>query len=61
MHERGLQLPSRGYAIVVDGELKTKFETREGAIDGAKYLKQRFPSLRISIYEAATNKLSAVA
>jgi hypothetical protein len=61
MHERGVQLPSGGYAIVVEGELKTRFETRDGAIKGARYLKQRFPSLRISIYEAETNELSAVA
>jgi hypothetical protein len=61
MHEHGLQLPLRGYAIVVEGELKTKFETREGAVDGARHLKQRFPSLRISIYEAETNELCAVA
>ena len=37
------ELPTTGYALEVDGRLKTKFETREGARSGAEELKKRFP------------------
>jgi hypothetical protein len=38
-------LPASGYALVVDGRIKTEFSTREGAEQGASDLKRRFPSL----------------
>jgi hypothetical protein len=33
------ELPNTGYALEVDGRLKTEFETKEGAWTGAKELK----------------------
>ena len=45
-------LPTKGYAVVVDGLIKTEFETREGAAKGARELKCRFPALQIKIYDA---------
>ena len=45
-------LPTKGYAVVVDGLIKTEFETREGASKGARELKCRFPALQIKIYDA---------
>jgi hypothetical protein len=45
-------LPTKGYAVVVDGLIKTEFETREGATNGARELKGRFPALQIKIYDA---------
>ena len=45
-------LPTKGYAVVVDGLIKTEFETREGATKGARELKCRFPALQIKIYDA---------
>jgi hypothetical protein len=47
-------LPNRGYAVVVDGLVKTEFETQEGAAKGARELKGRFPALQIKIYDAGT-------
>jgi hypothetical protein len=47
-------LPDRGYAVVVDGLVKTEFETQEGATKGARELKGRFPALQIKIYDAGT-------
>jgi hypothetical protein len=48
------KLPSVGYALEVDGRLKTEFETKEGAWAGAEELKKRFPMLRIKVYDAET-------
>ena len=47
-------LPTKGFAIMVDGLIKTEFETREGATKGARELKGRFPALQIKIYDAVT-------
>jgi hypothetical protein len=46
------ELPTSGYALEVDGRLKTEFTTRDGAKAGAEELKRRFPMLRIRIYDA---------
>jgi hypothetical protein len=45
-------LPTKGFAVVVDGLIKTEFETREGATKGARELKGRFPAQQIKIYDA---------
>jgi hypothetical protein len=44
--------PASGYALVVDGRIKTEFSTREGAEQGASDLTRRFPSLQIGVYDA---------
>jgi hypothetical protein len=48
------ELPASGYALEVDGRLKAEFATRDGAKTGAEQLKQRFPMLRVRIYDAQT-------
>jgi hypothetical protein len=48
------ELPTTGYALEVDGRLKTEFETKEGAMTGAEELKKRFPMLRVKVYDAET-------
>jgi hypothetical protein len=48
------ELPTSGYALEVDGRLKTEFTTRDGAKAGAEELKKRFPMLRVRIYDAQT-------
>jgi hypothetical protein len=47
-------LPTKGFAVVVDGLIKTEFETRVGATNGARELKGRFAALQIKIYDAGT-------
>jgi len=47
------RLPENGYALIVDGRVKTEFQTRRGADDGAKDLKRRFPALQIRVYDAS--------
>jgi hypothetical protein len=46
------KLPTDGFALVVDGRVKTEFSTREGAEQGALDLKRRFPMLQIGVYDA---------
>jgi hypothetical protein len=48
------ELPATGYALEVDGRMKTEFKTKDGARIGAQELKRRFPTLRIKIYDAET-------
>ncbi len=47
------ELPKTGFALEVDGRIKTEFDTKEGADRGAIELKRRFPMLQIRIYDAA--------
>ena len=44
-------LPAKGFAVGVDGLIKTEFETREGATNGARE-QGRFQALQIKIYDA---------
>ena len=46
------ELPKTGFAIEIDGRLKTEFTTKEGAEQGATELKRRFPMLQVRIYDA---------
>jgi hypothetical protein len=46
------ELPTSGYAIVVDGCVKTEFETKDGVESGARDLKRRFPMLQVRVYDA---------
>jgi hypothetical protein len=48
------ELPASGFALEIDGQLKTEFATRDGAVAGAEELKKRFPKLRVGIYDAQT-------
>ena len=47
-------MPASGYALEVDGRLKTEFATRAGALAGGQELKKRFPTLCVRIYDAET-------
>jgi hypothetical protein len=49
---KGRGLPNDGYALIIDGRVKTEFETRQGADEGARDLKRRFPALKIRVYDA---------
>jgi hypothetical protein len=53
-------LPQSGYAIVVDGQIKTEFKTKEGAQNGARDLKRRFPMLQIKVYDAETKHIQDI-
>lgn len=46
------EVPASGYALIVDGQVKTEFETHDRAIKAAKNLKERFPMLQVKVYDA---------
>ncbi|MHC6152861.1 hypothetical protein ACVSQB_13780 [Bradyrhizobium elkanii] len=54
--KRSNGLPDNGYALIVDGQVKTEFTTREGAVAGARDLKRRFPVLQIRLYDAEAKR-----
>ena len=45
------ELPTNGFILVVDGQLKTEFKTKDRALKAARDLKRRFPMLRVKIYD----------
>ena len=52
MRNSARELPTSGYAIVVDGCVKTEFETKDGVEHGARDLNRRFPMLPVKVYDA---------
>ena len=49
-------LPTGGYALIVDGQVKTEFMTQDRALTAAGELKRRFPMLQIKIYDAENKR-----
>jgi len=43
----GLGLPTSGYALVVDGQAKKEFDSRDRALKAARELKGRFLNLQV--------------
>jgi hypothetical protein len=50
------ELPTTGYALIVDGHAKREFKTQDSAIQAAKDLKTRFPNLQIKVYDAEAKR-----
>ena len=48
---RANAMPSDGYILTVDGKLKTRYETETEAIAAGTKLKQKFPMIRVSVFE----------
>jgi hypothetical protein len=46
-----------GYALVVDGQMKTAFETKDRALKEAMELKNRFPKLQVKVFNAEEQQL----
>ena len=44
-------MPPDGYVLTVDGKLKTRYETETEAVAAASQLKQKFPMIRVSVFE----------
>ena len=49
---RDKDLPTSGYALIVDGHSKAIFASKDQALKAAKDLKERFPMLQVKIYDA---------
>jgi hypothetical protein len=54
------ELPTTGYALIVDGHAKREFKTLDSAIQAAKELKARFPSLQIKVYDAEAKRAEQI-
>jgi hypothetical protein len=53
-------LPTIGYALIVDGHAKREFKTQDTAIQAAKDLKTRFPNLQIKVYNAEAKQAEQI-
>ena len=53
-------LPTSGFALIVDGQVKTEFITRDRALKAARELKGRFPMLQIKIYDAEDKRIEEI-
>lgn len=49
---RANAMPSDGYILVVDGKLKTRYETSEEAMTAGSKLKQSFPVIQVAVLDA---------
>ncbi len=49
-------LPTSGYALVVDGQAKKEFDSRDRALKAARELKGRFPNLQVKVLDAETRQ-----
>jgi len=47
-----VDLPTSGYALIVDGQAKADFKTHDQALKAARELKGRFPILQVKVYDA---------
>jgi hypothetical protein len=61
MHRASPGLPTSGYALIVDGHIKSEFNTKEGVEKGARELKRRFPMLQIKVYDAEAKHSEEIA
>src|SRR3984893_19147888 len=61
MHRASPGLPTSGYALIVDGHVKSELKKTEGAEKGARDLKRRFPMLQIKVFDAEAKRNEAVA
>jgi hypothetical protein len=53
-------LPTSGYALIVDGQAKREFKTRDSAKQAAKDLKGRFPNLQVKVYDAESKRVEQI-
>lgn len=51
-------MPTDGYVLSVDGKLKTRYETAKEAMTAAAKLKQTYPVIQVTVYNAAERKYS---
>ncbi len=52
--------PQTGYALIVDGQIKSEFASQDGAFKAATDLKRRFPMLQVKVYDAETRRSELV-
>ena len=53
-------MPTSGYALIVDGQIKSEFNTSDVAHARAEELKRRFPYLQVRIFDAQEKRTEDV-
>ena len=53
---RDKDLPTSGYALIVDGHSKAIFASKDQALKAAKDLKGRFSMLQVKVFDAETKR-----
>ena len=53
---RDKDVPTSGYALIVDGHSKAIFASNDQALKAAKDLKGRFPMLQVKVYDAENKR-----
>jgi hypothetical protein len=53
-------MPVQGHLLLVDGKFKTQFETAEAATAAGLSLKEKYPVVRVQIYDAAARSYAPV-
>ena len=56
----GFGLPTQGYALIVDGQTKKDFDTRDHAEKTARELKARFPNLQVKVFNAENKQSETI-
>ena len=51
-------MPTDGHVLSVDGKLKTRYETAKEAMTAAAKLKETYPVIQVTVYDAAERKYS---
>jgi hypothetical protein len=50
---RANAFPTDGFVLSIDGKLKARYETSKEATAAGSKLKQSFPAIQVSVYDAA--------
>jgi hypothetical protein len=50
---RANAFPTDGFVLSIDGKLKARYETSKEATAAGSRLKQSFPAIQVSVYDAA--------
>ena len=53
---RDKDVPTSGYALIVDGHSKAIFASKDQALKAAEDLKGRFPMLQVKVYDAESKR-----
>ena len=59
-HKAGVDVPTNGYTLIVDGQRKTEFDTRDRALKSARELKARFPNLQVKVFDAENKQSETI-
>jgi len=57
---RANTLPTDGFALCVDGKMKTRYETSQQATAAGLQLKQTYPVIQVTVYDAAARLYTPV-